>query len=164
MGLRALRVINDVGHGFGSYSHRDMEILSYVLEERWRTRTQRIEVRAGALPADLAPAQRKGDRSQLRSEDVPGRGEARAAAPGGVCRWRRREPRDQHRRARLCRRGQKSDLALAESRHAWVQVAVGAMRVNGQDLTAGDVRPVSDERHLNIEGIKSGEILVFDLG
>jgi hypothetical protein len=44
-----------------------------------------------------------------------------------------------------------------------VQVAEGAVRVNGQELTAGDGVAVSDERHLSIEGIKRGEILVFDL-
>jgi redox-sensitive bicupin YhaK (pirin superfamily) len=43
MGFAALRVINDdrvkPGAGFGTHGHRDMEILSYVLEARSSTRT-----------------------------------------------------------------------------------------------------------------------------
>ena len=46
---------------------------------------------------------------------------------------------------------------------SWVQVAQGRVRVNGQELGTGDGAAVSDERHLNIEGIEKGEILVFDL-
>jgi hypothetical protein len=43
------------------------------------------------------------------------------------------------------------------------QVAEDAVCVNGQELTAGDGVAVSDERHLNIEGIEERRDLVFDL-
>jgi quercetin 2,3-dioxygenase len=59
--------------------------------------------------------------------------------------------------------GQKADLALGDGRHAWVQVAEGGVRVNGQELAAGDGVAISDERHLTIEGSDTGEVLVFDL-
>jgi redox-sensitive bicupin YhaK (pirin superfamily) len=59
--------------------------------------------------------------------------------------------------------GQKGEIALGDGRHAWVQVAQGRVRVNGQELATGDGVAISDERHLTIEGIEKGEILVFDL-
>jgi redox-sensitive bicupin YhaK (pirin superfamily) len=59
--------------------------------------------------------------------------------------------------------GEKSDLSLGDGRHAWVQVAAGSVRLNGQDLATGDGVAISGERHLTVEGIDKSEILVFDL-
>jgi redox-sensitive bicupin YhaK (pirin superfamily) len=59
--------------------------------------------------------------------------------------------------------GEKSDLSLGDGRHAWVQVAAGSVRLNGQELATGDGVAISGEGHLTIEGIDKGEILVFDL-
>jgi len=53
------------------------------------------------------------------------------------------------------------DFALAPGRHAWVQVAKGDVKLNGQPLRQGDGAAVSDERSLRIEG--DGEVLLFDL-
>ena len=54
MGFRALRVINEdrvlPGMGFGTHGHRDMEIVTYVLEGCWNTRT------AWATASSCAPA------------------------------------------------------------------------------------------------------------
>lgn len=54
--------------------------------------------------------------------------------------------------------------ALAEGRHAWVQVAKGAIRVNGTELDEGDGASVSQETRFEIEGREPSEVLVFDLG
>ncbi len=48
-------------------------------------------------------------------------------------------------------------------RHAWIQVARGAIRVNGVQLTAGDAVRTSDAGTLNIVGVSNAEFLVFDL-
>ena len=53
------------------------------------------------------------------------------------------------------------DFALAPGRHAWVQVAKGSVKLNGQPLRQGDGAAVSDERSLRLEG--DGEVLLFDL-
>jgi redox-sensitive bicupin YhaK (pirin superfamily) len=44
-----------------------------------------------------------------------------------------------------------------------VQVADGRVRVNGQELDTGDGLAISGEQHLTIEGLDTGEVLVFDL-
>lgn len=65
--------------------------------------------------------------------------------------------------AGLFDRGEAAQLTLAEGRHAWVQVARGSLRVNGQELTAGDGAAISEVSRLELEGIERAEVLVFDL-
>lgn len=52
---------------------------------------------------------------------------------------------------------------LSEERHAWVQVAHGAITLNGQPLWQGDGAAVSAEPALRLIGLESAEVLVFDL-
>src|SRR5262249_52366797 len=59
--------------------------------------------------------------------------------------------------------GESASHALAPGRHAWVQVARGALKLNAQELRAGDGASVSDEASLALEGVKDAEVLVFDL-
>ena len=65
--------------------------------------------------------------------------------------------------AGLFGRGEGTELALAEGRHAWVQVARGKLRVNGKELSAGDGAALSDVTKLSVEGVDDAEVLVFDL-
>ncbi|HEV7377812.1 MAG TPA: hypothetical protein VGN95_24060 [Pyrinomonadaceae bacterium] len=48
-------------------------------------------------------------------------------------------------------------------RHAWVQVARGAIEINGQPLSQGDGAAASEEKTLTIVGLEPSEILLFDL-
>jgi redox-sensitive bicupin YhaK (pirin superfamily) len=57
--------------------------------------------------------------------------------------------------------GQSASLSLAPGRHAWVQVARGAIELNGQALGEGDGAAASGEQRLELRG--EGEVLVFDL-
>jgi redox-sensitive bicupin YhaK (pirin superfamily) len=59
--------------------------------------------------------------------------------------------------------GQAAEIAIAPGRHAWVHVVRGSVRVNGKDLKAGDGAALSDEPTARVEGVKQGEVLVFDL-
>jgi redox-sensitive bicupin YhaK (pirin superfamily) len=59
--------------------------------------------------------------------------------------------------------GEHTRFDLRPGRHAWIQVARGAVTVNGQALNQGDGAAISDEASLDIAGTADAEILVFDL-
>ena len=59
--------------------------------------------------------------------------------------------------------GESVEHALQPGRHAWVQVAEGAVTLNGQALKAGDAAALSDERRLELAGHGPSQVLVFDL-
>ena len=59
--------------------------------------------------------------------------------------------------------GQEVVHELAKGRYTWLQVAKGAIEVNGKALKQGDGAAVSDEPKLTIRGTESAEVLLFDL-
>jgi redox-sensitive bicupin YhaK (pirin superfamily) len=59
--------------------------------------------------------------------------------------------------------GQEVTHELAKGRYAWLQVAKGAVELNGKPLHQGDGAAVSDEGKLAIKGIEEAEVLLFDL-
>jgi quercetin 2,3-dioxygenase len=59
--------------------------------------------------------------------------------------------------------GQKVTHTLAPGRAGWVQVATGAVTLNGKKLVAGDGAAVENESALELVGVEDGETLVFDL-
>ena len=59
--------------------------------------------------------------------------------------------------------GEKVTHTLAPGRAAWVQVATGAVTLNGGKLVAGDGAAVEDEAALELVGVEDGEMLLFDL-
>ena len=64
---------------------------------------------------------------------------------------------------RRCCVGRRSRYALAPGRHAWVQVARGALALDGTALAAGDGAAVSDETRLALAAHAPSELLLFDL-
>ena len=197
MGFRSLRVINDDrvkgGNGFGSHSHRDMEIISYVLEgalahpdstgtgaeirpgdvqrmsagrgvthsEQNASRSERVHFLQIWIQPDvrgIAPSY-----EQKAFSDAEKAGRLRlVASPDG-----RDGSVTIHSDARLhagvFEAGQRAELSLAAGRHAWIHVARGQVRVNGETLAAGDGMALSDETTITVEGVDRGEVLVFDL-
>jgi redox-sensitive bicupin YhaK (pirin superfamily) len=197
MGFRALRVINDdrvaPGQGFGSHPHRDMEIISYVLEgalaHKDSTGTdgvirpgdvQRMSAGSGVVHSEFN-ASRSEPVHFLQIWLIP---DQRGIAPGYEQKTFARAETDGrlrpvatpdgadgsltiHTDARLFAgtlgRGQTAELPIAKGRSAWVHVARGAVRVNGQDVSEGDGVALTDEAAVKIEGLDRGEVLVFDL-
>ncbi len=59
--------------------------------------------------------------------------------------------------------GEETTHSLGGKRHAWLQVAKGAVELNGQRLGQGDGAAISEEKKLTIKGTKDAEVLLFDL-
>jgi redox-sensitive bicupin YhaK (pirin superfamily) len=198
MGFRALRVINDdrvaAGQGFGRHGHRDMEIVSYVLEGALEHKdsmgtgsvitpgeVQKMSAGTGVAHSEfnaskvepvhflqiwlqptatgLTPSY---EQKAFSREDKQGRLRAVASKDGrdGSVTIHA----DAVLYAGLFDAGEHAELALAPGRHAWVHVASGTARVNGEALAAGDGAALSDVPAVKIEGLLGGEVLVFDLG
>jgi redox-sensitive bicupin YhaK (pirin superfamily) len=182
------------GRGFGSHPHNDMEIISYVLDGALAHRdslgtgsvirpgeVQRMTAGTGVVHSEhnasktepvhflqiwLIPS-RRGLRPGYEQRAFPA--EERAgrlrlvASPDG------RDGSitihaDALAYAGVFDAGQVAELSLAPGRHAWIHVARGAVRVNGQKLGAGDSLALSQEPSVRIEGQDGGELLAFDLG
>ncbi len=196
MSFRSLRVINDDrvqgGGGFDTHPHRDMEIITYVLDGALQHRdsmgheavmragdVQRISAGTGIQHSEFNASER--DPVHLlqiwmlpeRKGLTPGYAEKSfASAPDGqLTLLTSKDGRDGS-----IRINQDADLFLAKlkagdkvahpllpGRHAWVQVAVGEVTVNGHTLTAGDGAALSDEPAVEIIGRAPAQVLVFDL-
>jgi redox-sensitive bicupin YhaK (pirin superfamily) len=197
MGFRSLRVINEdrvaPAQGFGRHSHRDMEIISYVLEGALEHKdsigtgsiirpgdVQRMSAGTGVAHSEynasrsdpvhflqiwLLPNQRGMKPSYEQQTFGPEQKQGRlriVASPDG------REGSvtihaDASVYAGLFDAGESAELELGPGRQAWVQIARGNLRVNGQELQAGDGAAITSEDRVRVEGTTGGEVLLFDL-
>lgn len=197
MGFGPLRVINEdrilPNSGFDTHGHRDMEIITYVLEGALEHRdstgghsvirpgeVQHMSAGRGIRHSEVNPS--SGEPTHLlqiwilpdRGGLAPGYTQKHfpiAEQPGRLHLIASPDGRDGslpiHQDA-LVWAGRldvdtRAELALAEGRGAWVQVARGNVVVNGQSLTAGDGLAVREETLLTMAGCEQGEVLVFDL-
>jgi hypothetical protein len=197
MGFRALRVINEdrvaPGQGFGRHSHRDMEIVSYVLDGGLEHKdsmgtgavirpgdVQRMSAGTGVIHSEYnasrqAPVHflqiwiipdRRGlppSYEQKTFSDADKAGKLRLVAAPDGADGSVTINATAWLYAGVFGAGQSAEHALAPGRHAWVHVVRGSARVNGTTLGAGDAVALSEERTVRIEGIDAGEVLVFDL-
>jgi redox-sensitive bicupin YhaK (pirin superfamily) len=196
-GFRKLRVINDdrvaAGQGFGTHPHRDMEILTYVLEGSLEHKdsmgngsiirpldVQRMTAGTGVTHSEFNPSKKEAVHFlQIwilpeRRDLEPGY-EQKAFAPEAVRGKLRliasRDGRegsvvvhqDVALRAARLAKGEAVSHALAKGRHAWVQVARGSVTLDGRELGAGDGAAVSDEGNVSLVATSEAEVLVFDL-
>ncbi len=65
--------------------------------------------------------------------------------------------------AGVLRQGDSATVELDAGRRAWVQVARGEVRVNGEPLREGDAAALTDEAAVSIESTTDSEVVVFDL-
>ena len=197
MGFRALRVINDdrvaPGAGFGTHPHRDMEIVSYVvnggLEHKDSIGTgsvirpgevQRMSAGTGIRHSEYNASQQEPVHF-LQIWILPERGgidpgsEQKAFAPAERT-DRLRLVADRHGTegaltihqdvrlyASTLTPGATLDVPLAAGRYAWLQVVTGSLQAAGESLAAGDGLALAEEASLHLESATGAEVLLFDL-
>jgi quercetin 2,3-dioxygenase len=192
--FRSLRVLNEdvvaPGQGFGMHPHRDMEILTWILDgslEHKDSMGTGAVVRPGELqhmtagtgvmhsefnPSPKEPAhllqiwitpERKGlkpEYEQLKFTDADLHNQfGLVAGPKAPVTIRQ----DANLYIARLDEGKEAKQPIKAGRHAWVQVARGAVKLNGVDLKAGDGAAVSKETEVRVEAKESSEVLLFDL-
>src|SRR5215831_2660731 len=190
MGYRALRVINEdrlqPGQGFGTHGHRDMEIISYVLDGALEHKDS-IGTGSVIRPGDVQVMSagtgiRHSEFNHSKTEPVhflqiwiiPDR-------EGIKPRYDQKKFPDAEKRGRLrlvgsadgrdgsivvhqdvdlfagiLNRGEQATHAFRSGRKGWLQVARGSIEANGQRLDAGDGAAVSDEATIVLKGQGDG--------
>ena len=197
MGFRALRVINEdrvqPGEGFGTHAHRDMEILTWVLEGALEHKDsmgngsvirpgdiQRMSAGTGVTHSEFNPSReapvhllqiwllpnQRGlppsyEEKRFPPEALRGRLALIAAGDG------RQGAVTIHQDADLWTAqlgpGESVRHDLKPGRHAWLQVARGAVCLSGMPLGPGDGAALTDEPALEISATAPAEVLLFDL-
>jgi redox-sensitive bicupin YhaK (pirin superfamily) len=197
MGFGPLRVINEdwiaPGMGFGMHSHRDMEIITYVLEGEVAHKdsmgngstirpgdVQRMSAGTGVMHSEFNPSpQNRTHLMQIwimpdRQGTAPGYeeknfdraekdGKLRLLASPDGEQGAVKIQQDARLYAGLFDGAQQASLALKKDRLAYVHLARGELTVNGHRLQAGDALKLQQEELLSLEQGKAAEVLVFDL-
>jgi quercetin 2,3-dioxygenase len=196
-GFRTLRVINEdrvrAGAGFPTHGHRDMEIITYVLEgalEHKDSLGTGSIIRPGEvqrMSAGLGITHSEFNHSSsepvhfLQIWILPSE---RGIAPGYEQRTIEVDktpgallpiatPNARHQSVRIhqdavlsaakLERGQTVDVDLKAGRHGWLQVARGGVSINTIPLAQGDGAAISDESKISIVANEQAEVLFFDL-
>lgn len=195
MGFRSLRVLNEdriaPGAGFPFHPHRDMEILTYVLEGALEHRdsmgngsviragdVQRMTAGTGIThsesnPSDSEPVHLLQIWIRPEQKGLPPSYEQRSfLEPEKLGRLRlvaSRDGRDGsveiHQDVDLYAAilEEASEFRLRPGRYGWLQIARGRVAVNGVELYQGDGAAVEGETRLRIEPKETCELLLFDL-
>jgi redox-sensitive bicupin YhaK (pirin superfamily) len=197
MGFRSLRVINEdfvhPGRGFPTHGHRDMEIITYVLEGGLAHKdsmgngsiirpgdVQRMSAGTGVRHSEANPSKDESVHllqiwilpneegiepgyEEKKFDDEEKRGRLRLVASPDGADGSVSIHQDARLYVTLLDAEQQVSYQSDADRHAWIQVARGAIEVNGQPLKQGDGAAISQERELKLVGKESSEVLLFDL-
>jgi hypothetical protein len=198
MGFGELRVINEdrvaAGQGFGKHGHRDMEIISYVLDgELAHSDTignvktippgdvQRMSAGRGVMHSEFNHAQDQTTHflqiwiqpnvrgiepsyEQKHFADTEKRGKLRLVAAPDGAEGSVLIHADARMYAGLFDATEKAALPAAAGRKYYVHVVRGDLTVNGKPLRAGDAAKIEGESEVALSDGKNAEVLVFELG
>lgn len=197
MGFGNLRVINEdriaPGTGFGSHGHRDMEIISYVLEGALSHKdsmghekpilpgeVQRMSAGSGVVHSEqnfandqtthflqiwLLPARTgiEPGYAQKAFAEAQKRGRLCLIASPDGAEGSVSMNADARLFAGLFDGEESADMDLPAARKTYVHLVRGELEVNGQKLTSGDAALIENEERLWLANGRAAEVLVFDL-
>jgi redox-sensitive bicupin YhaK (pirin superfamily) len=197
MGFRTLRVINEdfvaPREGFPTHAHRDMEIVTYVLDGALEHKdsmgtgsvivpgeVQRMSAGKGVTHSEYNHSKT----AAVHLLQIWILTEKNGLPPG----YEQKTFTETDKKAKLCliashggreksvtihqdtdvyatilENGETVKHALKPGRHAWVQVIRGEISMNGHELKQGDGAALSDEASVILKGTKTAEALVFDM-
>jgi hypothetical protein len=196
MGIGPLRVINDdrvsPGEGFPTHPHRDMEIISYVVEGALEHKdsmgngsvirpgeVQRMRAGTGVTHSEYNASASESVRF-LQIWVIPSkrglepsyeqtffgderRGRLRLVASSDGADGSVQVEQDLSMFASVLEEGQRVEHALDVGRRAWLQVVRGALRIEGVSLEQGDGALLTDASSLAIDSLDETELLLFDI-
>ncbi|HEV2113923.1 MAG TPA: pirin family protein [Terriglobales bacterium] len=184
------------GRGFGTHPHHDMEIITYIMEGALEHKdsmgtgsvirpgeVQRMSAGTGVTHSEFNPSrtepvhlmqiwllpERSGIKPSYEQRDFPRderRGKLQLVASGDAEDGALMIHQDAKLFATELAQGERVKHDLAPGRYAWLQVARGNVKLNGQELKAGDGAAVTSEPELVISANGDGkpsELLLFDL-
>jgi redox-sensitive bicupin YhaK (pirin superfamily) len=197
MGFGPLRVINEdrvaPGMGFGTHGHRDMEIISYVLDGELAHKdslgngsvirpgdVQRMSAGTGVRHSEFNHSATQVTHflqiwivpgvqgiapgyEEKRFETADKRGRLRLVASPDAAEGSVTIHQDARVYAGLFDGDERATLAVAPGRRAYVHVARGEIGVDGQRLAAGDAAMITDAGRVELAGGRDAEVLAFDL-
>ena len=197
MGFRSLRVINEdwvaPGNGFPTHPHRDMEIITYILEGKLEHKDslgtgsvilpgdgQRMTAGSGIRHSEFNPStkepahllqiwiqpEKTGLAPSYEQKSFPEeekRGKLRVIASRDAQQGSVKINQDAKLYVSLLEPGEEVSHEFGQGRHGWLQVARGTVELNGTKLGQGDGAAISEEKKLSIKGSEEAEVLLFDL-
>ena len=195
--FRTLRVINEdfvqPGHGFPMHGHRDMEIVTYILQGALEHRdsmgtgsiirrgdAQRMSAGTGVMHSETNPSpdapvhllqiwifpseqNLQPEYEEKKFSDEEKRNKLRLIVSPEGSDGSVRIHQDAKIYASLLDNQQEVAHTLENGRSAWLQVAAGSVTLNDVVLKQGDGAAVSQESNLNITAQEPAEVLLFDL-
>ncbi len=195
--FRTLRVMNDDriagGGGFPTHPHRDMEIVTYVLEGALAHKdsmgngsvikpgdVQYMSAGTGVAHSEfnasnsetahlyqiwMVPDQKgyKPVYDQKHFTAADKRGQLRLVVSPDGRDGSVQIRQNNELYATVLAPGESVEHALKPDRHAYVQVARGSVTLNGEALKTGDGAAISSEKSLQLTGVSEAEVLLFDL-